>query len=147
MAMFYIFSTAVQNTCFIPRKTPCPCPSISVINFDDFVKDTEGVMRDLLGFVGVDPDLFDYKPLPPGMKVNYILAVDNQLWSIKRRDLNPQNNYEGRRMHPSVKASLTELYKPSVWALYRLLGRDLGWEGFHGCDVTPPLLEIGRAHV
>ena len=26
-------------------------------------------MRDLLGFIGVDQGLFDYKPLPPGMKV------------------------------------------------------------------------------
>ena len=39
-------------------------------------------------------------------------------------------------MHPTVKAFLTEHYKPSVHALYGLLGRDLGWEGFQGCNLA-----------
>ena len=39
-------------------------------------------------------------------------------------------------MHPSVKAFLTEHYKPSVHALYRLLGHDLGWEGFEGLNLA-----------
>ena len=42
----------------------------------------------------------------------------------------PQSNYGGRKMHPSVIAYLREFYRPSVHDLYRLLGRDLGWEGF-----------------
>ena len=42
----------------------------------------------------------------------------------------PQSNYGGRKMHPSVVAYLREFYRPSVHDLYRLLGRDLGWEGF-----------------
>ena len=46
-------------------------------------------------------------------------------------------------MHPSVNALLTRLYRPSVHRLYRLLGRDLGWEGFEGCrDLSKGAAEV-----
>ena len=43
--------------------------SIMVINFDEFVQDTERVVREVLYFAGADPTRYTYKPLPPGMKV------------------------------------------------------------------------------
>ena len=43
--------------------------SIMVVNFDEFVQDTERVVREVLSFAGVDPARYTYKPLPPGMKV------------------------------------------------------------------------------
>ena len=43
--------------------------SIMVINFDEFVQDTERVVREVLSFAGADPARYTYKPLPPGMKV------------------------------------------------------------------------------
>ncbi len=46
-----------------------PSFSILVVNFDDFVRDTEIVVNEVLSFVGADPRLFKYKKLPPGMQV------------------------------------------------------------------------------
>ena len=40
-----------------------------VINFDEFVQDTERMVREVLSFAGADPSRYTYKPLPPGMKV------------------------------------------------------------------------------
>ena len=40
-----------------------------VINFDEFVQDTERVVCEVLSFAGADPSRYTYKPLPPGMKV------------------------------------------------------------------------------
>ena len=56
----------------------------------------------------------------------------------------PQSNYGGRKMHPSVVAYLREFYRPSVHNLYRLLGRDLGWEGF-GCTAGSVLPGTGSS--
>ena len=47
-------------------------------------------------------------------------------------------------MHPSVVAYLREFYRPSVHDLYRLLGRDMGWEGF-GCTAGSALPGIGSS--
>ncbi len=43
--------------------------SLMVINFDDFVQDTQGVVTSVLKFIGADPARLQFKPLPPGMKV------------------------------------------------------------------------------
>jgi hypothetical protein len=40
-----------------------------IINFDEFVADTEGVVGRMLEFVGADTKRVTFKPLPPGMKV------------------------------------------------------------------------------
>ncbi len=47
------------------------------------------------------------------------------------RPLRPlQNNYGARRMHPTVKAALTELFREPNRRVAALLGRgDLGWAG------------------
>ncbi len=43
--------------------------SIMVINFDDFVKNTESVVHDVLEFLELDSKIYTYKNLPAGMKV------------------------------------------------------------------------------
>ncbi len=40
-----------------------------VVNFNDFVAHTESVVRDVLAFVGADPERLNFKPLPPSMQV------------------------------------------------------------------------------
>ncbi len=40
-----------------------------VLNFDDFVRDTEGSILRVLDFVGANAAQFEYRKLPPGMKV------------------------------------------------------------------------------
>ncbi|GLC48240.1 hypothetical protein PLESTB_000074200 [Pleodorina starrii] len=85
-----------------------PRESFMFINFGDFVKDTEGVVRQVLDFVGLDSQSYRHVPLLPAMK----------------------NNYGSRRMHPSVKAALTELFREPNRRVAALLGRnDLGWAG------------------
>ena len=43
-----------------------------ILNFDDFVGDTEGSVRQVLDFVGADASRFRYQQLPPGMKVRSV---------------------------------------------------------------------------
>ncbi|KAG1676354.1 hypothetical protein FOA52_001149 [Chlamydomonas sp. UWO 241] len=99
---------AKYDECLAPFLKAFPRENIMIINFDEFVADTEGVVGRVLEFVGADAARFTYKPLPVGMK----------------------GNYRGRRMHTSVEAYLTEWYRKSVSELYHTLGADLGWKGF-----------------
>ena len=39
------------------------------IDFNEFTKNTESVMKEVCSFVGADPSLYKHRPLPPGMKV------------------------------------------------------------------------------
>lgn len=39
------------------------------IDFKDLIKNTEEVVKEVCSFVGADPDLYNHKPQPPGMKV------------------------------------------------------------------------------
>lgn len=39
------------------------------VDFTDFVKDPEVVVRSVLDFLGLEQHLFQYEQLPPGMKV------------------------------------------------------------------------------
>ena len=41
------------------------------IDFTEFTKNTEGVVREVCRFVGADPSLYKHSPLPPGMKVSH----------------------------------------------------------------------------
>ena len=43
------------------------------IDFNEFTKNTEGVVKEVCSFVGADPALYKHKELPPGMKVSAIL--------------------------------------------------------------------------
>ena len=45
------------------------------IDFTEFIKNTEGVVREVCSFVGADPDLYNHKPQPPGMQV--VLALNS----------------------------------------------------------------------
>ena len=44
--------------------------SMLFIDFQEFVENTEEVVKEVFRFVGVDPTLTTFKPLPPGMKVS-----------------------------------------------------------------------------
>lgn len=39
------------------------------IDFSEFVKNTESVVEEVFRFVGVQPEMAKFRPLPPGMKV------------------------------------------------------------------------------
>ncbi|PNH04422.1 Heparan sulfate glucosamine 3-O-sulfotransferase 3A1 [Tetrabaena socialis] len=85
-----------------------PLDRFMFVNFDEFVADTEGVVRQVLDFVGADPQRYRHKPMPPAMK----------------------NNYGARRMHPTARAALCRLFAEPNRRLAALLGRqDLGWAG------------------
>ncbi len=40
------------------------------IDFNEFTKNTQGVVKAVCSFVGADPALYKHKELPPGMKVS-----------------------------------------------------------------------------
>ena len=39
------------------------------IDFNEFIKNTEEVVKEVCSFVGAEPDLYNHRPQPPGMKV------------------------------------------------------------------------------
>ena len=43
------------------------------IDFNEFTKNTQGVVTEVCSFVGADPALYKHKELPPGMKVSATL--------------------------------------------------------------------------
>ncbi|KXZ54517.1 hypothetical protein GPECTOR_4g582 [Gonium pectorale] len=97
-----------------PYLARFPRDSFMFVNFNDFVSNTEGTVRKVLDFVGLDSRSYVHKPLPPAMK----------------------NNYGSRKMHPTVKAALTRLYAEPNRRLAALIGRpDLGWSGM-GADAV-----------
>ncbi|KAL0031835.1 hypothetical protein WJX79_010384 [Trebouxia sp. C0005] len=82
-----------------------PRANMMFIDFNEFTKNTEGVVKEVCSFVGADPALYKHKELPPGMKTEY----------------------QGRRMHPSVKQHLTTYFKQSNNMLYSMLHRNFHW--------------------
>ncbi len=40
------------------------------IDFNEFTKNTQSVVKEVCSFVGADPALYKHKELPPGMKVS-----------------------------------------------------------------------------
>lgn len=60
--------------------------SILVINFDDFVANTQTEVERVLSFVGADVNRFDFKPLPPGMKVG-MRATSSESWSQRQQEM------------------------------------------------------------
>eukprot|EP01025_Chloroclados_australasicus_P039583 TRINITY_DN41043_c0_g1_i1.p3 TRINITY_DN41043_c0_g1~~TRINITY_DN41043_c0_g1_i1.p3 ORF type:complete len:177 (-),score=27.59 TRINITY_DN41043_c0_g1_i1:126-611(-) len=83
-----------------------PAENVMFIEFKEFAQNTEVVVKNVMEFVGVDKDRFQFKQLPPGMKTDY----------------------QGRRLHPTVERKLQEYFKSSNRKLYELLGVDLGWD-------------------
>lgn len=50
------------------------------VDFKEFVSSTPETVAEILDFVGADPDQFDFKKLPPGMKVKHVsFPIQNQL--------------------------------------------------------------------
>jgi hypothetical protein len=82
-----------------------PRENLMFIEFKELIKNTPETISQVLEFVGADPDDYDYKQLPPGMKTEY----------------------KGRRMHPSVKKRLKEYFAINNERLYTFLGRDFHW--------------------
>lgn len=50
-------------------NSPVLTCSLMFIDFTDFVKNPEIVIRSVLDFLGLEQQLFRYEQLPPGMKV------------------------------------------------------------------------------
>ncbi|KAK9823980.1 hypothetical protein WJX72_006752 [[Myrmecia] bisecta] len=82
-----------------------PPENFMFIDFKEFINNTEQVLEQVFEFIGVDATRFQYEELPPGMKTDY----------------------KGRRMHPSVRQRLQEVFQDSNSRLYALLGRDFHW--------------------
>ncbi|CAG9466112.1 unnamed protein product [Pedinophyceae sp. YPF-701] len=78
---------------------------IMVVDYNAIVADEEGVVRQILEFVGADPGLYKWKHLPPGMKTEY----------------------RGRRMHPTVAAHLRRHFEPLNRQFSMLVGRNFAW--------------------
>ncbi|KAL0055855.1 hypothetical protein WJX82_005104 [Trebouxia sp. C0006] len=82
-----------------------PRANMMFIDFNEFTKNTEGVVKEVCSFVGADPALYKHKEFSPGM----------------------QTEYQGRRMHPSVKQHLRTYFKQSNNMLYTMVHRNFHW--------------------
>eukprot|EP00798_Chlamydomonas_sp_ICE-L_P001763 gene1763-33177_t len=89
---------------------------IMVVNFSDFVRDTETTVKEVLEFVGANPARMPYKQLPPSMK----------------------SNYNGRCIHPTVKAALKAYFYPHNLRLGSMFGRDFGWDDLEAAACRTP---------
>lgn len=47
------------------------------IDFKEMIKNTSETVSQVLEFVGAEPDGYDFKQLPPGMKVRFVLCNFN----------------------------------------------------------------------
>lgn len=56
--------------------------SMMFIDFNEFTKNTEGVVKEVCSFVGADPALYKHKELPPGMKVSANSLSCMGLWYL-----------------------------------------------------------------
>jgi hypothetical protein len=53
----------------------------------------------------------------------YVPIVETPRWCAAA-----QTEYKGRRMHPSMRRHLQEIFRDSTQRLHAMLGRDLGWQ-------------------
>lgn len=93
------------NELLAPYLKHFPAENIKVIEFRDFIRDQEATVRDVLKFVGANPDRWQYQKLEPKMK----------------------GDYKGRRVHPSVQSWMDAYFRGSNEKLYNMLDKDLGW--------------------
>jgi hypothetical protein len=113
--VLWFFEGLFTQACNLTKKNYQPNTpnkkSLLVVDFARFVADPEAVAREVLAFVGADPSLLQFKPLPAGMKTNY----------------------QGRRMDPGVRAAFAaHWFGQSNAKLARMLGYKeeddpLGW--------------------
>ena len=100
----------------------------------EFVRSPEQVLDEVYAFIGVSRA--SYCPLPPGMQVLSTPGADHWVVQVACHDQlaktqccdHAQNEYQGRAMHPTVKAKLRDHFRESNQRLYQLLGRDFQWE-------------------
>ena len=57
---------------------PVPSHSIMFIDFNDLVRNTEGTLKEVFEFVGVDPARYKHTPLPPGAAESAVLLIFHQ---------------------------------------------------------------------
>ncbi|HKY61353.1 MAG TPA: sulfotransferase [Gemmatimonadota bacterium] len=115
---------------------------IRVCLFDDFVRDTDAVLRDLFSFLGVDPEFepdtsvvhnstgwipnpllrvvwTNAKPIGARLGTRLPRPIHAAAWRLVRRNLTRPP------LPTDLRVALIERYRPDVLELERLLGRDL----------------------
>lgn len=116
---------------------------IQVHLFEDFSRDTLGVMQAMFGFVGADPTFvppsinvkFNTGFMPKSQRLNNVLINPRVRatvkWLVPRgvrplmRRLARLNYHVPPSLPPEVRAELTELYREDVERLQELIRRDL----------------------
>lgn len=119
-----------------------PPERIRVYLHDDLRADAAGLVRDLLSFLGVDPDFSPDTARVHGRTGVVRNRVLGELWSRSRRvrdglgPVMPRRVSEGVRrwvlrdlerpqVAPATRAQLIPVFRPDVLALEELIGRDL----------------------
>ncbi|MGH7589338.1 MAG: sulfotransferase family protein [Gemmatimonadota bacterium] len=115
---------------------------IRVVLFDDFVSDTQRVLRDLFSFLGVDPGFEPDTSIvynSSGRVRNPLLRLAWTHSNALRSRVQPwmprsireagwafvQGNLSRPSLPPDLRAALVERYRPDILELETLLGRDL----------------------
>lgn len=114
-----------------------PREQVLVILYDDFKADTAGVYREVLRFLGVDPDFRPEFPIVNPRKVitpsagaagtatawsRLLAVVRGKPPSPTAKEASPP---QYPRMKPATRRQLARQYRPRIEELARLLGRDL----------------------
>jgi hypothetical protein len=120
-----------------------PRERIQVHLFEQFSRDTLGVMQSLFEFVGADPTFvppsidvrFNAGYMPKSQRLNNVMLNPHLRATAKSllprgvrrlaRRLAQLNYHVPASMPPEVHAELTELYREDVERLQELIGRDL----------------------
>lgn len=82
-----------------------PADRIMFVSFDEFKRNEEAVVREVLSFVGADAGRYAFAAKPPGMR----------------------SEYRGRQVHPSMRAQLRHAFAPWNRELFRMIGQSLDW--------------------
>lgn len=132
-----------------PYLAHFPRERIFVALYDDLVRDAHALLRDIYGFLGVDPDFvphaLDTRALPAAAPRNAMLsraAKRTALW-LRDHDLHwflglgknsplaarlltrPLDDGEATVLSPQARARLLAIYRPHMERTQRLIGRDL----------------------
>lgn len=126
-----------------------PRDQIKVVLYDDLVKDSQGLMRDIFTFLGVDPtfipdtnarpNVSGFPKSPAFHKFMYQLFMENN--PIKRisRILFPKKlrqdvmvnmrlmNLEKKKMPKDIRIELDNLFREDIQKLEKLINRDLSF--------------------
>lgn len=112
--------------------------NVHCILFEDFTRDTAGVYRKALEFLGVDPRFeaeFDPRKAAQRVRMQAILQLRRAPEEVRRRmQFKEMKQHESAAprppLSPELTARLRELFSDDVSRLGELLGKDLGaWKG------------------